>query len=308
LRADLEAFARRKYVSKEFAAGVWPPPQLADGPEVLAILAECLPSDRARQLLSGGAREAAEAAAKEGEGAARGQAAAAASAINLIDLDFEPAAEAGATLPPANGLAGVFEAAPAAPAGSGDGVAPPSAPAADLGSWDMGASLAARQQAEAEAAAAAAAAAAPPRPAPYCPPWAPQPAAAAPGSYAHMQLVPAGAAYAPGFHAEPATAGYTGAAPPAGNPFAPTAAGYYASQQPRPAPRAAAPPRPAAVRPSPKPPASPAEAKAQDLISRDLFAFNLHAETVSALGPPRLAPHHLQAAPAMPLLAMRTPR
>ncbi len=85
--------------------------------------------------------------------------------------------------------------------------------ASSLGSWDMGAAIAqqqaeaARQQAEAEAAAAAAVAAAqPPRPASYCPPWAPQPAAQpsyalSPGS---MQVVPAGDAFAHAFRSTPA--------------------------------------------------------------------------------------------------------
>jgi hypothetical protein len=64
-------------------------------------------------------------------------------------------------------------------------------------------------------------------------------------------------------------------------------------------------PRP--VRPPPRAPATPAEAKAAELVASQLGAFNLHAETVSALKPsPRLAMQ--QAQQPMPLAAMRTPR
>jgi hypothetical protein len=60
-------------------------------------------------------------------------------------------------------------------------------------------------------------------------------------------------------------------------------------------------PRPA------RPPATPAEAQAAELVASQLGAFNLHAETVSALKPsPRLAMQQSQQ--PMPLAAMRTPR
>ena len=369
--AELEAYIRRKYVGKEFAAGVWPPAphQLADGPELLAILGDFLPPERARQLLA--SQQAAEAEEqRRAEEGRRAAAAAAAAAINLMDFDAEPVAapaggQLGATLAPAQAQAadpmrsleeaftlgspqGAAQtqgkpprAMPAAAGGqlvrhsqpclpqqattcgpvpttpsarpppsvcAGDSLAP-SQPATNLGSWDIGAALAARQQPASEAAEAAAAAAAaqaaatqPPKPAPYCPPWAPQPSAAAPGSYAHMQLVPAGAAYDPAFHAGTVN-GYTQhiAQPQASaNPFAPNAGTYYAQLQPRQPQqqqqKAKPPPRPA-----PRAPASPAEAKAAELISRDLLAFNLHAETVSAINPPaRFALHgHQQQAPAV---------
>jgi hypothetical protein len=196
---------------------------------------------------------------------------------------------------------------------------PPSAPADSIGSWDMGAALAARQHEAAAAAAAQAAAALPARPPPYCPPWAPQPHAAAGDPHANMQIVPAGLAYGSGFHSYGgggSAASYAGVQPSqqGGNPFSATASSYYASHQPRsiasPTQQKQQAQQAQQARPSPRLPASPAEEKAEELISRDLFAFNLHAETVSALGPSRLTAQHQQAAaaPPVPLIAMRSPR
>lgn len=81
-------------MSKDFAAGTWPPPPeaLADGPEVQAVLADCLPADRAAQLREAAEAAAATAAAAEAEERARQEVAKqAAAAVNLMDFDAEPA-------------------------------------------------------------------------------------------------------------------------------------------------------------------------------------------------------------------------
>ncbi|KAI3426323.1 hypothetical protein D9Q98_008696 [Chlorella vulgaris] len=358
---ELEAFVRRKYAGKEYAAGTWPPLQLADGPEVSAILADCLPAHHASQLpgngpqsAAGEAEEAAAAAAllAEQRRAAAVASAAAAASVNLMDFDMawpEPAAAAAApavvpvdgqgstrldigAADPMRSLEGVFGAAAAAGDASWSSTQQPhqagrtkqalngllpSAPADSMGSWDMGAALAARQHEAAAAAAAQAAAALPAKPPPYCPPWAPQPHAAAGDPHANMQIVPAG--LASGFHSYGgggSAASYAGVQPSqqGGNPFSATASSYYASHQPRsiasPTQQKPQAQQAQQARPSPRLPASPAEEKAEELISRDLFAFNLHAETVSALGPSRLTAQHQQAAaaPPVPLIAMRSPR
>ena len=200
------------------------------------------------------------------------------------------------------------------PAHPTDGALVPSQPAASLGSWDMGAAIArqqaeaARQQAEAEAAAAAAAAASqPPQPAPYCPPWAPQPAAQPTYSLSagSMQLVPADGAFAHAFRSTPAlpsayssTSSLNGYGYSAAQPAAPQqqaghwayqpqhsglgAHGYSASSPSLPrmdsqasvnssSSRARGGERPLAARP----PASLAEAKALELMANQLGAFNL---------------------------------
>lgn len=104
--ADLEAFLRRKYVAKEFASGTWPPPPEAQAncPEVQAILADCLPAERARELAA--ARQAAAEQQRQQEEAeerrraeeeaarAKAAAAAAAAAINLMDFDDEASGSA----------------------------------------------------------------------------------------------------------------------------------------------------------------------------------------------------------------------
>ncbi|KAL4448394.1 hypothetical protein ABPG75_005613 [Micractinium tetrahymenae] len=338
---ELEAFLRRKYVAKEFARGTWPPAPEAQaaGPKVLAILADCLPADRARELLAG--REAAEAAAtaeaeraaaaeREAAAAAASVAAAAAQAINLLDFD-EPAgaSEAGApagdslalaVVDPMTSLQEVF----AAPLLQANGTTPaPAQPASSLGSWDMGAALLRQQQEQQqqqEAAAAAAAAAQPParpQPAPYCPPWAPQPSQPA----ASMALVPASAAFSHVFHSMPTFPSSTpssfsaGPAPQHGHYastgsfsyssqlFGQQAQSYYASSSSNTS--TPSPPKPAPRRPAPRPASSPAEEKANSLMVNQLGAFNLHAETVSALKPsprPLAAQQH---APGVPLAAMR---
>lgn len=134
--ADLEAFLRRKYLSKEFARGTWPPAPdaQADTPEVLAILADCLPAERARELLAGrqaagtvAGAEAERAAAGEREAAAA-PAPAAAPAISLLDFD-EPAPAgdslALAVVDPMTSLEEVFAApTPQADGASGAGSAP----------------------------------------------------------------------------------------------------------------------------------------------------------------------------------------
>ncbi len=135
---DLEAFLRRKYVSKDFAAGTWPPPPeaLADGPEVQAVLAECLPADRAAELRAAAkaaTAAAAAAAAAEAEEQVRQEAAkrAAAAAVNLMDFDAEPAEPAVvgnaelalAVVDPMRSLEEVF-AAPAAQDSQGECTAP----------------------------------------------------------------------------------------------------------------------------------------------------------------------------------------
>ncbi|PSC70463.1 putative ADP-ribosylation factor GTPase-activating AGD15 isoform X1 [Micractinium conductrix] len=230
---DIEAFCRRKYVSREWAAGTWPPPAEAhaDGAEVLSILADCLPADRARELLAAqesaaaAARAAADAAAAEERARAAAAAAAAAAAVNLMDFDDEPAVPAAgggtggtvdsnpfalALVDPLKSLEEAFS-VPAVPAEQSAGSLAPSQPASNLDSWDMGAALRQRQAdseaAEAAAAAAAAAqqqqqaaASARPQPAPYCPPWAPHPSAAGPAS---MALVPAGAAFSHAWSSTP---------------------------------------------------------------------------------------------------------
>jgi hypothetical protein len=350
---DLEAFLRRKYVAKDFAAGTWPPPPeaLADGPEVRAVLAECLPADRAAELRAAteaAANATAAAAAAEAEEQARQEAAkrAAAAAVNLMDFDAEPAepavvgndALALAVVDPMRSLEEVF-AAPAADESHG-GAMVPWQPASSLGSWDMGAAIAQqqaeaeRQRAEAEAAATAAATAAqPPRPAPYCPPWAPQPGAQptyslSPGS---MQVVPAGDAFAHAFRSTPAMPsahsstsslsswGPAGAAQPAYPQQQWGAQQAYQAQHSGLAAYGSSASSPslqlhgsltssvtssssrprAADRPLvPRPPATHAEAKALEAMANQLGAFNLHAEVVSALKPsPRLASPPQQVVP-----------
>lgn len=118
-------------MSKDFAAGTWPPPPeaLADGPEVQAVLAECLPADRAAQLREAAEAAAAAAAAAEAKERARQDAAkqAAAAAVNLMDFDTEPAepavvgsdALALAVVDPMRSLEEVF-AAPAAQESKGE--------------------------------------------------------------------------------------------------------------------------------------------------------------------------------------------
>lgn len=198
----------------------------------------------------------------------------------------------------------------------------PSLPAPNLGSWDMGAALRARQESEHQAADAAAAAAAAQqaaaRPPPYCPPWAPQPAASTSSA-----LVPAPHLFGHSYHSAPVLAS-AGGAGSSSNPFAGSSSagfaysshsfsqqalssGYYgtpAQQQQPAAPSPSMAPR--RVTP-PRPPTSPAEAKAQELMLNQLGAFNLHADTVSALKPsPRVTMQHQPA--GLPLVAMFTPR
>ena len=191
-------------------------------------------------------------------------------------------------------------------------------PASSLGSWDMGAAIAQqqaeadRQRAEAEAAAAAAAAAAlPPKPTPYCPPWAPQPAAQpsytlSPGS---MQVVPAGDAFAHAFRSTPAMpSAHSSTSSLSSSGYAAYAQPAYPQQQPWGAQQAYQPQHSglgaygssasspslhmygsvtasvnssssrlrAADRPlAPRLPATPAEAKALEAMAHQLGAFNL---------------------------------
>ncbi len=198
------------------------------------------------------------------------------------------------------------------------GAPAPAQPAASLGSWDMGAALRQQQEQQQQQAAAAAAMQQPARlqPQPYCPPWAPQPSQAS----ASMALVPASAAFSHGFNSMPAfptsaASSFSAGAPPQHAPYPSTgsfsyssqlfsqqAQSYYASSSNASTP---SPTRPAPHRPPPRPAASPAEEKANSLLVNQLGAFNLHAETVSALKPsPRLAPAQ-QHSPGVPLAAMR---
>jgi hypothetical protein len=88
---------RRKYVERAFVTGSWPPPpdQLAGGPEIAAILADCLPPERTAQLAAPAGAGAADAskAAEAQEAPVPAPKPAAAVNLNLIDLmdfDFEP--------------------------------------------------------------------------------------------------------------------------------------------------------------------------------------------------------------------------
>lgn len=199
------------------------------------------------------------------------------------------------------------------------GAPAPAQPAASLGSWDMGAALLRQQQDQQQQQAAAAAAAAQParpQPPPYCPPWAPQPS-----QPASMALVPASAAFAHGFSSMPAfpssaSSSFSAGPGPQHAPYASTgsftyssqlftqqAQSYYASSSS--AASTPSPPRPAPRRAPPRPAASPAEEKANSLLVNQLGAFNLHAETVSALKPSPRPAAGQQQPPGVPLAAMR---